>query len=204
MILTKMVVFPTLQAKLRIMKSIAFLLILFAAKGSWAANFPYTLKQNRDTVSLVQSATGRVMWTQKAAGSAPIWSADRRALALENSGKTLLWREGGQLTAVPNPAIPGSGGTDHYDYAMGGVWSPDKRRFLARYGASGMSDVGPTGVGQVFCFKLHRNGRYTSNLMPSPDYATKLAWRDNQTALYRTLNKRTHQPNRNPRRWRVP
>lgn len=183
---------------------VCVLALTLAASDSWAAGSPYLLKSGQGAVWLVQSATGRVLWTRKASNFTPIWAADRRAVALESPGQTVLWREGSKPVTLSNPAIPGSDGKDFYDYAMGGVWSPDKRCFLARYGASGMADVGPTGWGRVFCFKWRRNGSYTSHVLPSPDYATKISWRDNRTALYWTLDENTMRPNRWPRRWRVP
>lgn len=167
---------------------------------------PYALRARGDALSLVNTKTGHVLWTRPNHYAAFIWSADGRAVALESGASFLMWRQGNGLASIKAPPIPGSRGRDHYEYALGGVWAPDKRRFLARFGIKTMSDVGPTGVGRLFCFKLSRKAAPRTFVLPSASYATKMAWRDNRTALYwpDDFDGNGKLRNGKPRIWRVP
>jgi hypothetical protein len=184
--------------------SLFLLTLVCSARCSGENAAPYSLLQRGDKVSLIHNATKRVVWTEKAGSSEAIWSRDRRAVAMESGGGFLLWREGAGRTLIQNPAIPGSGGKDHYDYSMGGVWSPNKRRFLARYGISAMSDIGPNGAGRLFCFRLGRGDSYRASVLPSPDFVDRMKWRDNRTVLYWTVDNIAMRPATKARIWRVP
>lgn len=155
-------------------------------------------------ISLMNTTTGRVLWTrstQHVQLREAHWSADHRAVGLETGSYILVWREGYPLLEVRFPpgnrAGLGMGNgngvfTDMtQDYSLDYQWSVDKKRLLIRFGGSGSADIGPHGIGDLYCLKFtgRKHPRYRWILSPfkSSDYGHtvwKAAWRDNRTALY--------------------
>jgi hypothetical protein len=170
---------------------------------------PYVIEDKPPTkdgfslVTLRNRSTKRALWQHQILGYkyTPVtWSPNHRALVIYQGGTLLVWREGKPLLEIGAPAVPGSKGTDHYDYSMGSVWSPDAKRLLVRFGLSGMSDFD---AGRLFCLTFRgKNSKYS--FLPSGYYVKDMKWRSNRVASYRPFLDDIYQVIGKPRLWRVP
>lgn len=121
------------------------------------------------------------------------WSKDHRALVVDGGGDFLIWREGYRLRHFAVPAHT------YFDYTMGFVWSPNKRRLLVRFGASASADVD---AGTLFSLKLGRGESYKYSVIPA-SFVRKMAWRNSRTVLYWLMDEKGKTSNK-PRAWRAP
>lgn len=208
-----------------ILTSITLLVALVSSsnENAWATSAPYTLKMIKERrkggqsiyfrhfMQLKNAKSGRVVWTQEIGLEGEThWSKDGRAVAIELENKVFVWREGEKLRRflVPNPRkFKYASRMSAFDYAMGCVWSPDNERLLIRFGGSASTDIGPDGVGVLFCLKFKRGYVPRFFALPSKYDVWKTAWRDNRTALYwpygDSVNALDNLISR-PRSWRVP
>lgn len=181
------------------------------SQATWAKPSPYVLDVIRKSpeddavVRLRNKVTGRILWTRKNLFyyRQPNWTKDHRAVAVEaldslaGGAKIFIWREGYRLREVVAPP-----NRWHYDYSMGCVWSPDKRRLLVRFGGSGDGDLD---IGHLFSLKLGRGKFYKYTGLPSYPLVRKAVWCDNRTVLYwPTEDPYNGKIVKKPRVWRVP
>lgn len=148
-----------------------------AAKAQ-SSRYSLDLRPAKDSItvaSLRDKKLNRILWTRKIYNPQVTWSKDKRAVAVEDSGRFLVWREGYRLRDF---AVSGG-----YDYSMGCSWSPDNKRLLIRFGMSGMSDVD---AGRLFCLTLGRGRTYKYSHVAGS--VREMKWRDNRTVLYRVFS----------------
>lgn len=158
-----------------------------------------TKRSNYVLVRLKNKASGHTIWTRTVSDyRGAFWSSDHRAVAVATTKIMFVWRLGHRLLKV---AYPGGHALDTgpgYDYFMGYRWSPDKRRLLVRFGASGSVDLN---YGWLYCLKL---GEHHYNYTQPPNSQVwKMAWRGNRTVLSWYMDN-TGDGAQTPRRWHAP
>lgn len=179
--------------------------VLIGAQYAQAKQPPYVLevvnsKNSPIThVRLKNRRSGRILWARTVGiYRRALWSSDHRAVAVATAEMMLVWRLGHRLLKV---AYPGGHALDTgpgYDYFMGYRWSPDKRRLLVRFGASGSVDLN---YGWLYCLKL---GEHHYNYTQPPNSQVwKMAWRGNRTVLSWYMDN-AGDGAQTPRRWHAP
>ena len=140
-----------------------------------------TQYDTEELVSLRETSSGRILWTKKGYFLRANWSTDHRALVVEIDDELLIWRENSELQSLYLPPHPPNVGTGTWDYSMGCLWSPDKKRFLVRVGGSGDNVVDS---GALYCCKLSGNQTPHYLMEPSQSSVRKMKWLDNRTVQF--------------------
>lgn len=202
---------------MRLMNNVCVAIALVATSAllqkAQAKSSPYMLDTHKEhVVTLRNASTGRIVWTRKDIFIYANWSADHGAVVVEVVGKPvdsrelLIWRRGYRLLRLDTPLMPPGIGSGNWDYTMGCLWPPDKKRFLVRAGGSGDSTID---LGDLFCCKLDRSGKARYSRAPSQDKqgnfgVRKMKWRDNRTVLFWTVKHKNNKEYLIPHLWRVP
>ncbi len=163
----------------------------------------YTLDiPNKQTITLRDKSSGRMVWTRKNYFIRSNWSADHRAVVVEVDDGLLVWRQGHKVLRLDTPPMQAYIGIGHWDYTLGSLWSPDKKRFLVRAGGSGMDVLD---LGELFCCELGPG--QTARYIRAPrqeEGVRKMKWLDNRTIQFWTVKDIKNKEHLIPHVWRVP